>query len=127
MKITFIDKPTPMVSGFTMFAKFPTALLLEKKEITIIASHETKTRVSTSLSLGEHSSLINWEIEGFKTHEKSEWNYFSGGYNTSHYFVLSKAQGKEKYKEYVSAILTKLCEKLDIDELTVYLITDKVF
>ena len=127
MKITFIDTPTPMITGFTLFAKFPTALLLEKKELTIVASHETKTRVNTSLSLGDHSSLINWEVEGFKTFEKSEMNYFSGSINTSNYFVLNKAQGKEKYKEYLTAILTKLCEKLNIDELKVNLISDKVF
>ena len=57
MKIIFIDTPTPMVTSFTMFAKFPTALLVEKKALTITATHETKTRVRTSLSLGDHSSF----------------------------------------------------------------------
>lgn len=127
MKIIFIDTPTPMVTSFTMFADFPTALLVEKKTLSITARHETKTRVSTNLSLGDHSSLINWQVEGIKTFEKSEWNYFSGGKNTSNYFILSKAQGIDKYKEYLTAILTKLCEKLEIDELTVNLVTDKVF
>ena len=127
MKIIFIDTPTPMVTSFTMFADFPTALLVEKKALSVTARHETKTRVSTSLSLGDHSSLINWQIKGIKTFEKSEANYFSGGINTSNYFVLSKAQGIDKYKEYLTAILTKLCEKLEIDELTVYLVADKVF
>jgi hypothetical protein len=127
MKISFINTPTPMVTSFTMFAEFPTALLKEKKALTITARHETKTRVSTSLSIGEHTSLINWSIEGIKTFEKSEWSYFSGSKKTSNYFVLSKAQGIDKYKEYLTAILTKLCEKLEIDELQVYLITDKVF
>lgn len=127
MKIIFIDTPTPMVTSFTMFADFPTSLLVEKKALSVTARHETKTRVSTSLSLGDHSSLINWEVEGIKTFEKSEANYFSGGMSTSNYFVLSKAQGIEKYKEYLTAILTKLCENLDIDELSVYLVADKVF
>ena len=127
MKITFIETPTPMVTSFTMFAEFPTSLLKDKKTLTITASHETKTRVSTSLSLGDHTSRINWKIEGIKTFEKSEWNYFSGTQNVSNYFVLNKAQGIEKYKEYISSIVTKLCEKLEMDELTIYLITDKVF
>jgi hypothetical protein len=127
MKITFISTPTPMVTSFTMFAKFPTALLVEKKTLTITARHETKTRVSTSLSLGDHTSLINWEVEGIKTFEKTEWNMFSGNNNTSNYFILNKAQGIEKYKEYLTAILTKLCKNLEIDELSVNLITDKVF
>ena len=127
MKIIFIDTPTPMVTSFTMFAKFPTALLVEEKTLTITASHETKTRVNTSLSIGEHSSRINWAVDGFKTFEKSEMSYFTGNRDTSNYFVLSKAQDKEKYKEYLTAILTKLCENLEIDELSVNLITDKVF
>ena len=127
MKIIFIDTPTPMVTSFTLFAKFPTALLVEKKALTITATHETKTRVNTSLSLGDHSSLINWEIEGIKTFEKSEMSYFTGNRDTSNYFILNKAQGIDKYKEYLTAILTKLCENLEIDELSVYLVTDKVF
>tara|TARA_R110000782_G_scaffold21110_4_gene56909 strand:- start:678 stop:1070 length:393 start_codon:yes stop_codon:yes gene_type:complete len=130
MKVIFIDTPTPMFTSFTMFANFPIDLLKEKKTLTITARHETKTRVCTTVSIGQHSSTINWSADGIKTFEKSEHNYFSGRSDNKNYFVLSKAQGKEKYKEYVATILQTLCTNYKIDgieELTVNLITDKVF
>jgi hypothetical protein len=42
-------------------------------------------------------------LDGFKTHEERESNYFSGGV-VYHYFVKSKKQNKEMYFEYLKRL-----------------------
>lgn len=124
MKINLEIVPVPMISGFTMFAKIDTELLKETKTIRVSNRMETKTRVSTSIHIGEACYKVNWKIDGFKTFEKLEWNYFSGNQSENNYFVLSKKQGIEEYKEYVKKVIEFLVvEKLalELDEITIKL------
>jgi hypothetical protein len=83
----------------------------------------TKTRVSTSMQIGEACYKINFPIEGFKTFEKTEYNYFSGLEVTSYYFVLSKQQNLERYKEYVIEVVRQAIKTIgvELDELTIKL------
>jgi len=124
MKITFIDKPKPQVTSFTLFAKIDVDLLLKTKAITIIANRETKTRVNTEFKIGDHTSRINRKAEGFITYEKFSWNMLSNTQDISNYFVQSKKQGLTEYKKYVEAIVKNMLEPLHIDELTIYFIND---
>lgn len=107
MKISLEIVPRPMVTSFTMFAKPSISLLKEKKEVIIDTHLISKTRVSTSIQIGEACNKVNFAIEGFKTFEKTEMNYFSGGSSTSNYFVLSKKQNREAYIEYVKKVVEK--------------------
>jgi hypothetical protein len=44
---------------------------------------------------GDYRTKINMALDGFKTHEERESNYFSGGVSISHYFVKSKNKIKK--------------------------------
>jgi hypothetical protein len=119
MKVVFINTPRPSSYEFGMFEKFPVELLKETKTLTIMPHFKTKTRVSTSILIGRHSSRINIPIEGFKTHEDVQWNMFSGEQEVSNYFIKSKKQDIECYKRYLTEVLKSYFEKFGIDELTV--------
>ena len=128
MKVNLEIIPRPMVTSFTMFEQLDIAKLKETKTIKVSTHMETKTRVSTDFQVGECCQKINWQMEGFKTFEKTEYNYFSGKDVTSHYFVLSKKQGRESYIEYVKKLIEFLVvEKLqlELDEITIKLVEPK--
>jgi hypothetical protein len=123
MNIIINEIERPKCNSFTMFAKPNLGLLAETKEIEIHVNNKTKTRLSTSMYFGgNYSAKINIPFAGFKTHEEQETNYFSGGVSVSHYFVKSKKQNKDSYKEYLKLIIEVVIKdyfKLDIDTLTV--------
>lgn len=127
--INTIDRPTS--TSFEMFAKPDLAFLKEKKTVMVVLRNETKTRVSTTLYFGgKYSTLINLSSTKFKTHEQREMNYFSGNCQTSHFFVKSKKQDLEAYKEYLTEIITDVIEKyyeLTLDTLTINLAVGNVF
>jgi len=128
MKVNIIEVPTPSSSSFTMFEEFDKAKLMEEKTVRVRLSYITKTRISTTMQLGQSRMGINLPIEGFKTFEKSEHSYFTGNVTVSHYFVKSKKQNLEVYKEYVKALITKAVKEymyLDLDEITVELEADR--
>jgi len=130
MKINIIEVPTPMFSEFTLGATPKASELSEKKVIRIVASHETKTRINTSMKLGASNSGVNFDVEGFKTHYSREHSWISGEYQEKYYFVKSKKQGLEQYKEYVKEVVKDVIAnymKLELDEITIELQADKVF
>ena len=128
MKINLIEVPTPMFKEFTLFSEPNLEVLKEKKIIRVCVHHETKTRISTDMQIGQCCRKINMPIEGFKTHSETYHSYVSGERNTSHYFVKSAKQGLEAYKEYVKKVIEKVIIeffKLELDEITIELEADK--
>jgi hypothetical protein len=124
MKINLVEVPTPMVSSFTMFADPDFNLLKETKKIRVSFHHHTKTRISTSISFGNYRAKVNNIIEGYKHHSHTDWNYFTGNKVTSNYFVKSKAQNYEVYKEYLIKLISDIFTNyfsFELDEITIEL------
>ena len=124
MKINLIEVPTPMFTEFRMMGELNKELLKEKKVIRVSPHYHTKTRIGTSMQVGDSRNGINFEVEGFKTHESREHSYFTGNTTIKHYFVKSKKQDIEAYKEYVKkAVAIALTEYLgiELDEVTIEL------
>jgi len=124
MKVNIIEVPTPQFSEFTMFEGINKEKLKETKTVRVIASHETKTRISTSMQIGQSRNGVNFAVEGFKTHESVEHSYFTSETSVKHYFVKSKKQGVEAYKEYVKKVVEDALKNyigVELDEVTVEL------
>jgi hypothetical protein len=125
MKATIVEVEHPMFLSFTMFEKLNYEQLREKKEILVVVSHHTKTRLSTTMYAGQYSTKINLPIEGVKTFEESEHSYFTGNYTTSNYFVKSKKQDFEAYKKYLITLIGVVFKDylhLELDELKINLV-----
>ena len=124
MEIILVEKPSPMVSSFTLFADPKMSVLQETKTIVVSFNRETKTRISTSLQIGDACNTINLKVDGFKLHEGSRWSYATGKKETPYYFVISKAQDFEVYKRYVKVLIEKIVTeifKVELDTLTIEL------
>jgi hypothetical protein len=126
MKVVFIDTPRPSSLSYSMCSDFPYDLLRETKTIVVHADFNTKTRVSTSVNIGNHRSSVNIPIEGFNTHLKRGYSFLNGQYEDKNFFVKSKQQGLEQYKLYVTEVLEYFFGTY-VDELKVSLVTDGVF
>ena len=127
MKVNLVQVPSPAFRSFTMFADPNFDLLKETKKVTVSFRHHTKTRISTTLQFGDYCVRINFSSPNFKTHEESSISYFSSNREVSNYFLKSKKQDFEAYKEYVkevvSEVITKIY-KIELDEITIELIGD---
>ena len=124
MKVNVVEVASPMVREFTMFAGIDKEKLKETKTVRVTVSHETKTRICTTMQIGQSRNKINFEAEGFKTHREEAYSYFSGEKQVSHFFVKSKAQDLEAYKEYVKKVVEDALKNyigVDLDEVTVEL------
>ena len=124
MKVNLVEVPTPMFSSFTMFADPDLKLLKETKKLRVSFHHNTKTRISTSISFGNYRVKVNNLMQGYKQHEETNHSYFSGNYETSYYFVKSKAQNYEVYKEFLTKLIPHILTdyfKLELDEITIEL------
>ena len=124
MKINLVEVPRPMTSSFMMFAKPDLNLLRETKTIRVSFHHITKTRISTSIQFGEYCVKANKFIDGYKLHEDVQFSYFSGEQETSHYFVKSKKQNYDVYKQYVIKLIESVIKdnfNLELDEITINL------
>ena len=124
MKINLVEVPTPMVSSFTMFADPDFNLLKETKKLRVSFHHNTKTRISTSISFGNYRVKVNNLMQGYKQHEERNSNYFSGGVETSYYFVKSKSQNYEVYKEFLTKLIPYILTdffRFELDEITIEL------
>lgn len=124
MKVNLVEVARPMVSSFTMFADPNLSLLKETKKLRVSFHHVTKTRISTSIQFGDYCVKVNNLIQGYKQHENTDWNYFSGNKVTSHYFVKSKAQNYVVYKEFLTKLISDVITnyfKLELDEITIEL------
>jgi hypothetical protein len=129
MKINFIDVEPPMFSSFTVGQKPDFNIVKETKTITVEINSITKTRISTSFKIKECSMGINWEMDGYKQFEDNSFSFLDYERKKSHYFVKSKKQNFERYKEYVSEVLIKLLTgfNVELDELNVRLINHNAF
>lgn len=124
MKVNIVEVASPMVREFTMFAGINKEKLKETKTVRVTVSHETKTRICTTMQIGQSRNKINFQAEGFKTHEDRSHSYFTGEVQVSHFFVKSKAQDLEAYKEYVKKVVEDALKNyigVDLDEVTVEL------
>jgi hypothetical protein len=128
MNITLNVVPRPSSHSFAMLKNFDKELLKETKTVTVRSNTVSKTRVSTSMQVGETKVNINLPIEGFKTHEETSHSFFTGNYTTSYYFKLLKSQDFETYKEYVKKVVKIAINDylhLNLDELTINLVTPR--
>lgn len=128
MKVNIIEVPAPLFSEYTMFAKVDKENLTETKIVRVIPSHITKTRISTSIQIGQSRSGINFEVDSIKTYKSEEYNMFTYKVDTKYYFVKSKKQGIEVYKKYVEKVVEDALINyigIDLDEVTVELETDR--
>jgi len=124
MKINLVEVPVPMVTEYNLISSPDKELLKEKKVIRISPNNHTKTRVSTQMQIGMSRNGINFAVEGFKTHEESQHSYFSGENQVSNYFVKSKKQDIEAYKEYVKKLVEIVLKDylgVELDEVTIEL------
>jgi len=124
MKINLVEVDAPMFSEFQLFAEPNFEILKEKKKVRVSFRKQTKTRISTSMHFGQYRVKINFAIEGFKTHEETEFSFISSEKQTSNYFVVSKKQDFNAYKDYVSKVIEKVIVnifKVELDEITIEL------
>lgn len=124
MKINLIEVPKPMFTEFTLCASPNIELLKDKKVVRVSPSFHTKTRVYTNMQIGNSRNGINFVVEGFKTHEERSHSYFSGDVEVTNYFVKSKTQNFEAYKEYVKKVVEIALRdylKVELDEVTIEL------
>ena len=124
MKIILVEVPRPLITSFAMFADPDLSILKETKKIKVAFHHITKTRISTSIQFGGYCVKVNNLIEGYKQHEETDYNYFSGKKVTSQYFVKSKKQNYVAYKEFVIKVIEDVIKNyfhLELDEITIEL------
>ena len=124
MKINLIEVPKPMFTEFTLCASPDRELLKTTKVVRVSPSFHTKTRIYTNLQIGNSRNGINFKVEGFKTHEERSHSYFSGDVEETNYFIKSKTQGFEQYKEYVKRVVEIALRdylKVELDEVTIEL------
>jgi len=128
MNIIIKEVATPNTSSYTLFAEPDFKLLKETKTIRVSSYFVTKTRVSTAIQFGQFRNTVNFAIDGFKTHEQIKTNFFEGKTEKLNYFVVSKKQNFEAYKEYVTKLVEKVVTDyfhLQLDEITVELESGK--
>lgn len=127
MKINLIEVPTPETTSFNLMADLDKKKLIETKTVRIQPHCVTKTRVATSMQIGETRAGLNLEIDGYKQHSEASMNYFSGNKVTKFYYVKSKKQNLEDYKEYVKKLVVKALKHIhiELDEITIELESGK--
>lgn len=127
MKINLIEVPTPETTSFYLMADLDKKKLIETKTVRIQPHCVTKTRVATSMQIGETRAGLNLEIDGYKQHSEASMNYFSGNKVTKFYYVKSKKQNLEDYKEYVKKLVVKALKHIhiELDEITIELESGK--
>ena len=127
MNIILIEVPTPMFTSFTLMADLDKKKLIETKTVRVQPHCVTKTRVATSMQIGETRAGLNLEIDGYKQHSETSMNYFSGNQVTKFYYVKSKKQNLEDYKEYVKKLVVQALKhiRVELDEITIELETAK--
>ena len=64
MKVNLVVVPTPMVSSFTMFAEPDLKLLRETKTLRVSFHYNTKTRIRTSIHIGQYKVKVNKLMQG---------------------------------------------------------------
>lgn len=131
MKTTINIVPAPTFSSFIMFEKINLSKLIESKEVIVSYTFVTKTRISVSMKIGEARNNINFKLPNYKQFVKSGHSYATGNAETSCYFIKSKKQDFEVFKEYVKELvtiaITEYLKVTEIDELTINLEQRKIW
>ena len=127
MIVNLIEVPTPQSTSFRLMAELDKQKLIETKIVRVQPYCKTKTRVSSSLQIGDTRGGLNFEIDGYKQHSETTPNYFAGGNQTKVYFVKSKKQDLEAYKEYVKKLVVEALKyiNVELDEITIELESGK--
>ena len=124
MNIILKEVPSPSSYSYTLFSEPDFNLLKETKTVRVKPTFRTKTRISTSLQFGQFNNTVNFPIDGFKTHNEISHSFLSGDREVKDYFVVSKKQNLEAYKEYVKKVVEKVIKNyfhLEMDEITIEL------
>lgn len=124
MKINLVEVPAPMFTEYSLCASPNKELLKETKRVRVSPRCHTKTRVYTNMQIGNSRNGINFVVEGFKTFEQREHSFISGDLQVTNYFLKSKKQDIEAYKEYVKKVVEiaiKEYLKVELDEVTIEL------
>ena len=98
---------------------------MEDCKATVIVAHNTKTRLSTTLQIGDSRIGINLKIEGFNTHLQEDYNMMSAELERKYFFKLSKKQSRDKYIEYLKGLLEIVVNEIlgiKIEQLNIDLI-----
>jgi hypothetical protein len=113
----------------TMFAQPDKELLRKTKTIIVRSFFVSKTRVDTSMQIGEAKNGINFEVQDYRSDKVEDFSYLDGAWHVYHYFKKLKSQGFEEYKEYVKKAVKIAVEEYllikDIDVLTIKLVKCK--
>lgn len=124
MNVIIKEVPTPMMNCFAMLGNPDFKALEATRTVRVVASPQTKTRISTTIQFGSYRVKINFQVEGIKTHMEESNSFMSYGKQVNHYFVKSKKQDAEVYKEYVKKVVVYAlneCLNVKMDEVTVEL------
>jgi len=126
MNINLIVVQKPAFVEYNLLGSINIEQLKKNKTVRISPSFHTKTRVSTVMQIGNNRNGINFPIDNFKTFESKEHSYFTSEVQTLNYFVKSKTQNFEAYKEYVKRVVEKALVEyinVELDEVTIELET----
>ena len=128
MNIIIKEVPSPSSYSYTLFADPDFNLLKETKTVRVKPMFRTKTRISTSLQFGQFNNTVNFDIEGFKTHNENSINMMTSERENKFFFVVSKKQNLEAYKEYVKKVVERAITQyfhLNMEEVTIELEADR--
>ena len=125
MNVLIFITPRPFCIEYGMLAEVDIPTLKETKTVTVQGDFISKTRISTSLQIGNSRHGINFDIDGFKTDSVYEYSYLTNSGGDINYFKRLKRQGKVEYIEYVKeAVKIALIDYIgvELDEVIVKLI-----
>ena len=126
MEIEIVEVEKPPYRSYGMFSEISKDEIQKAGVVRVVPEYITKTRIRTSLLVGQAIKGINLQVDGIKTHRSVESSYpfgTAGQQEEKHYFVKSKAQGYDKYKVYVEEVVKIAMNLLgvELDKLKVEL------
>tara|TARA_B100000927_G_scaffold288753_1_gene283939 strand:- start:711 stop:1142 length:432 start_codon:yes stop_codon:yes gene_type:complete len=115
MEIEIIAVGSPKSRIYGMFTEIDPFKIIKDGKVRVVPKLVTKTRISTSLYVGNAMKGINMEVDGIKTYRDVRSNYFTSETEELHYFVKSKKQDYETYKKYVREVVKEAMSLLGIE------------
>lgn len=130
MKITINKVPAPMFTEFGLVEKFKEEKLLHSKKIIVDYDLKGKSRVSTSVQVGNWRRKANIVIGNYKFHKFEEISNLTGKYTEGGYFKITKKQNFEVYVEYLKELVTHIVQNVfnaTMDEIEIELRVNNKF
>ena len=115
MEIEIVGVEKPMVRSYGLFSEINPSKIIEDGKVRVIPELVTKTRIHTSLFVGNAMKGINMEVDGIKTFRNVECNHFTNDIEEQHYFVKSKKQDYGVYKRYVQEVVIEAMSLLGVE------------